>query len=159
MAAAVIMVEAAIMVEGVIMVDFMVVLIMVAADIMADFIAAVIGVAVATGAAGDAGIGGTGFGTHTVCNRADFRHNIDRNCWGRLLAVPFFCAAQIIGRVTSRKSSTAAAATGPTGGKSQPAVKGLRRSPTVATLDRAQSVLTTRKPVKLRRSIGSISSR
>ena len=58
----VIMVEAAIMVEGVIMVDFMVVLIMVAADTMVDFIAAAIGVAVATGAAGDAGIGGTGFG-------------------------------------------------------------------------------------------------
>jgi hypothetical protein len=29
------------------------------------------------------------------------------------LAVPFFYAAQIIGRVTSRKSSTAAAVTGP----------------------------------------------
>jgi hypothetical protein len=47
----------------------MVVLIMVAADFMVDFIAAAIGVAVATGAVGDAGIGGTGFGTHTVCNR------------------------------------------------------------------------------------------
>ena len=87
------MVAVVIMVEGVIMVA---VVIMVAADFMVDFIAAAIGVAVATGAAGDAGIGGTGFGTHTVCNRPDLSHNIDRNCWGRLLAVPFFYAAQII---------------------------------------------------------------
>jgi hypothetical protein len=60
-------------------------------------VAVAAGSAVATGAAGDAGIGGTGFGAHTVCNRADFSHNIDRNCWGRPLAVPFFYAAQIIG--------------------------------------------------------------
>jgi hypothetical protein len=89
MVAAVIMVEAAIMVEAVITVDFMVVLIMVAADFMVDFIAAAIGVAVATGAVGDAGIGGTGFGTHTVCNRADFCHNIDRNFGGGCWPSPF----------------------------------------------------------------------
>jgi hypothetical protein len=46
--------------------------IMAAADIIVDFMAAAIGVAVATGAAGDAGIGGTGFGTHTVCNQVLF---------------------------------------------------------------------------------------
>jgi hypothetical protein len=39
-----------------------------------------------------------------------------------------------IGRVTSRKSSMVAAATGPTGGKSQPAVKGLRRSPAAGSI-------------------------
>jgi hypothetical protein len=77
MAAAVIMVEAVIMAAAAIMVE--------AVIIVVDFMAAAIGVAVATGAAGDAGIGGTGFGTHTVCNwhRSRLLH------WGRLLAVSF----------------------------------------------------------------------
>jgi hypothetical protein len=91
MAAAVIMAAVATMAAAVIMVAVaadITAVIMAAADIIVDFMAAAIGAAVATGAAADAGIGGTGFGTHTVCNRADLRRNIDRDydigggCWG-----------------------------------------------------------------------------
>jgi hypothetical protein len=70
------------MVEAVITVG----VIVAAADFIADFMAVAIGVAaatgasVATGAVGDVGIGGTGFGTRTVCNRADLRRNTERKC-------------------------------------------------------------------------------
>jgi hypothetical protein len=59
--------------------------------IVVDFMAAAIGVAVATGAAGDAGIGGTGFGTHTVCNwhRSQLLH------WGAAVGRPLLYATQI----------------------------------------------------------------
>ncbi|HEV7983551.1 MAG TPA: hypothetical protein VGP86_11700 [Xanthobacteraceae bacterium] len=93
MAAAVIMVEAVIMAAAAIMVE--------AVIIVVDFMAAAIGVAVATGAAGDAGIGGTGFGTHTVCNwhRSRLLH------WGRLLAVPFSMRRKPISLQYQRASS------------------------------------------------------
>jgi uncharacterized protein with LGFP repeats len=97
MAAAVITAAAVTMVEGVTVVA--------AADFMVDIIAAAIGVAVATMAAEDAGIGGTGFGTHTVGSPAN--SILTR---GRLLAVPFLCGANHWPRRGS--PSTAAAATG-----------------------------------------------